>query len=257
MPIKAVLLDLSGVVYQGGAAIPGSIDAIAALRQVGLPIRFVTNTTRSSKLDILSLLSGMGLRVPAEEIFTPVQATVDWLQANDYSAHLLVHPAIAGDFDAVKGVEGRAVVVGDAGEGFNYANMNAAFRVLSEGAPLLALANNRSFRDADGQLSLDAGAFVAALEFASGAKSYVLGKPSTDFYHAAVQHMGCSPREVVMVGDDADADVSGALQAGIANALLVRTGKYREGDESRFYYPPTETVPDLKEAVNWILARLG
>jgi ribonucleotide monophosphatase NagD (HAD superfamily) len=65
--------------------------------------------------------------------------------------------------------------------------------------------------------------------------------------------MDCAPEVAVMVGDDAESDVSGALKAGLAHAILVRSGKYRDGDEERFDPPPTAVAEDLEAAAAWIL----
>ena len=149
--------------------------------------------------------------------------------------------------------DARAVIVGDAGDAFTYANMNRAFRALIDGASFLALAKNRIFKGDDGKLSLDAGAFVTALEYSCGEDAIVLGKPSPDFFEAALESMDCAPEDAVMVGDDAESDVAGALKAGLSTAILVRTGKYRDGDEDRFDPPPTAVANDLPDAVAWIL----
>ena len=107
--------------------------------------------------------------------------------------------------------------------------------------------------DNDGKLSLDAGAFVAALEYATANEAIVLGKPSPDFFGSALDSMGCRPDDAVMIGDDAESDVAGALRSGIAQAILVRTGKFQDGDEARFDPSPTVVVKDLAEAAAWIL----
>lgn len=255
--IRAVLLDLAGVVYQGEQLLPGAVDAVAALREAGFRLRFLTNTTRMPRRALLQRLKDMGVAVAAEDLFAPAQAARDWLVARRLSPHLLIHPALLEDFAGVGGAEGEAVVVGDAAEGFTFTALNQAFRKLLAGAEFLALANNRSFKDADGELSLDAGAFVAALEYASRRKPTVLGKPAPEFFQAALATTGCDGREAVMVGDDAEADVAGALKAGIGAALLVRSGKYRPGDENRVEPAPTGTVADLAAAVQWIMAHRG
>ncbi|PDT41362.1 MULTISPECIES: TIGR01458 family HAD-type hydrolase [Sinorhizobium] len=255
--ISAVLLDLAGVIYDGEEAVPGAAEAVARLRAAGLPIRFVSNTTRSSKPAILARLAKLGLPVTGSELFTPAEAACDWLRRHERAVHLLVHPDLTSEFRDLP-VNGRmAVVVGDAGDAFDYVALNAAFRQLIDGAELVALAPNRSFRDADGRLSLDAGPFVTALEFASQKHAIVLGKPAPGFFHAALATIPCAATQAVMVGDDAETDVAGALSAGLAHALLVRTGKYREGDETRFAPAPSATVPDVAAAVDWILARRG
>ncbi|HML93697.1 TIGR01458 family HAD-type hydrolase [Methyloceanibacter sp.] len=251
--IRGVVLDLAGVVYEGDHVLPGALEAIAELREAGLPIRFVTNTTTKTKQALLARLNAFGLDMTDDELFTPGQAALQWLADHDASPVLLVHPNLEEEFADIPARGTRAVVVGDAGDAFTYANMNQAFRALIDGASFLALAKNRIFKSDDGQLSLDAGAFVTALEYACGEDAIVLGKPSPDFFDAALESMDCAPEDAVMVGDDAESDVAGALKAGLSNAVLVRTGKYRDGDEDRFDPPPTAVADDLAGAVAWIL----
>ncbi|RUU56517.1 TIGR01458 family HAD-type hydrolase [Mesorhizobium sp. M2C.T.Ca.TU.009.01.2.1] len=251
--IRAVLLDLLGVVYDGDVQIAGAAAAIERLRGAGLPLRFVSNTTRSPRDAIIAQLAGLGIKVEDEELATPAGAAVEWLRKRGRRPHLLVHPDLETEFSGVEGGSDKAVVVGDAGEAFNHASLNRAFRELVAGADFVALAVNRTFKDADGLLSLDTGAFVAALEFASGRSPVVLGKPSPDFFLSALAGLRCPPADAVMVGDDAESDVAGALRAGLGAALLVRTGKYRPGDETRFDPAPTAVVDDLAAAARWIL----
>ena len=157
------------------------------------------------------------------------------------------------DFADLPSDRAEAVVVGDAGEYFTYDLLNRAYRKLTEGAALLALAKNRNFKDSDGELSLDAGPFVAALEFASNRNAVLFGKPSSDFFGAAVEDLGCRASNVVMVGDDAEADVEGAISSGL-KGILVRTGKYRPGDESKLGSGSDHVAENLNEAAQWILA---
>ena len=119
-----------------------------------------------------------------------------------------------------------AVIVGDLGESWNFSLLQEAFTYLLGGAALIALSRDRYFLKQN-RLTLDAGPFVAALEFASGQSAAVVGKPSPDFYLAALTGLGLSPGEVVMVGDDLWSDIEGAQKAGL-QGWLVRTGKFRE-----------------------------
>jgi HAD superfamily hydrolase (TIGR01458 family) len=114
--------------------------------------------------------------------------------------------------------------------------MNAAFRALNNGAELIAAAKNRYFKDQDGVLSMDAGGFIAALEFATGKEVKIIGKPSETFFHLAVDSMGLEPDEVLMVGDDIEADIKGAQDAGL-KAALVKTGKFQPSDLKRGIVP--------------------
>jgi HAD superfamily hydrolase (TIGR01458 family) len=255
--IKGTLLDLSGVIYVGNHVLPGAKDAVSRLREAGLTIRFLTNSTRAPKKDILARLRHMGIPIASEELFTPAGAARDLLARRKLSPHLLIHPDLLEDFQGLAAHTARAVVIGDAGPGFTFEALNAAFRELVAGAEFLALASNRCFRDGDGGLSMDAGAFVAALEFASQRRAEVLGKPSAGFFAAALASMGCDAADAVMIGDDAEMDVSGALVAGLGCAVLVRTGKYLPGAEKRVDPEPSAVVDDLPAAVQWILERRG
>ncbi len=255
--IRAVLLDLAGVVYQGEQPLPGAVEAVAELRRADLRLRFLTNTTRMPRRALLSRLNEMGVKIGDEELFTPAQAARAWLTARSLSPHLLVHPNLVEDFAGLGGSAGEAVVIGDAADGFTYAALNAAFRKLLAGAAFVALARNRSFKDEDGELSLDTGAFVTALEYAARREAVVLGKPAPDFFQGALAGTGCDGERAVMVGDDAEADVAGALKAGVGRALLVCTGKYRQGDEAKVEPRPSATVEDLTAAARWIMEHSG
>lgn len=251
---KGALLDLGGVVYLGNEPLPGAVEAIDRLRKAGLAVRFLTNTTRTPRSALLTKLRGMGLSVQEDELFTPALAARRLIEQQGLAPQLLVHPALEEDFAGLPPGEKEALVVGDAAENFSYAALNAAFRVLERGGAFLALANNRSFRDTDGGLSLDAGPFVAALSFASRREPMVLGKPSPDFFLSAVASLGCQPHEAAMIGDDVESDVGGAMAAGLAG-ILVRTGKYEPGAERLIDPRPSAVAGDLAGAVDWLLSQ--
>lgn len=249
--IKGVLLDLSGVIYVGDRLLPGALEAIDRLHRNHVPIRYITNTTRSTSESILRKLARMGLSASPDEIYTAPMAARDFVQAHGLSPYLLIHPALRSEFAGLPDGPRNAVLMGDAGQDFSYDNLNEAFRLLIDGAPLLAMGNNRYFQEPDG-LSLDIGPFAAALEYAADTKATILGKPAIEFFGAAVAGLGCKNEEAVMVGDDAVVDVGGALACGL-QGVLVKTGKYRPGDEKRIREPGAETCENISAAVDWIL----
>jgi len=251
--LKGVLLDLDGVVYLRDEPLPGSLDAVARLRAAGMAVRFVTNTTRTPHAQILDKLIGLGIDVAPDELLTPAASARKMIEQGELAPMLLVHPDLAVDFAGLPKGNREAVVVGDAGKGFTYDALNQAFRALERGAEFLALADNRAFRDGDGELSLDAGPFVRALAYAANREPVVLGKPAPDFFAAALAGMGCAAHEAAMVGDDVEADVGGAMAAGLTG-VLVRTGKYQPGVEARIDPPPSAVCDDLAAAVEWLLA---
>jgi len=252
--ITGVLLDLSGVVFEGDAIVGDAVAAIADLKGRGLALRFVTNTTSTPLRTLVDKLNGLGIAATAREVVTPATAARALVRERGLSPLLVVHPDLLEDFDPPVPGARNAVVLGDAGRAFSYEVLNEAFRLIDGGAAFIALARNRTFKDADGGLSLDAGPFVAALEYATRREAHLIGKPAAPFYAAALADLGVAADEAVMVGDDVESDVAGALEAGMAG-LLVRTGKYREGDEGRIDPGPTATPADLRRAADWILAR--
>ncbi|WP_217362393.1 TIGR01458 family HAD-type hydrolase [Ruegeria arenilitoris] len=253
---KVVLLDIAGVLYDGDHLIDGALCAVSQLRESKLPIRFLTNSTRQPKRLIFEKLAAFKITNDKSEIITPAEVACVWPRQKGYSPHLLVHPDLIEDFLETPSGRPVAVVVGDAGLHFTYERLNAAFRILMDGAPLIALAANRVFRDSDGELSMDVGAFVKALEYSSAKSAFLLGKPSPDFFLAGAHSMNLELSEVVMIGDDAESDISGALVAGAAAGILTQTGKYHPGDENRFDPGPTLLVADVAEAVGSVLTKV-
>ncbi|MGI9405703.1 MAG: TIGR01458 family HAD-type hydrolase [Hyphomicrobiaceae bacterium] len=250
--IKGLLIDLDGVVYQAGAALPGSIEALDRLRNAQIPFRFLTNTTSKPISHIVRQMKTFGIPVDGDEIFTPAVATCAYIREHDLAAQFLTRPVLMEDFSGLPEGTKPAVVIGDAGDDFNYANLNSIFRQLKDGAELIALASNRMFVDEDGELSLDVGAFVAALEYASGCKAVVLGKPSPAFFDMAVGALQLEPGEVAMIGDDAEFDASAAVAAGLTG-YLVKTGKWSEGATDGLDPQPTGIFDDLAAFTDWLL----
>lgn len=246
--MRALLIDLEGTLYEAGRPIPGAVGALEALAARGVPHCFVTNTTSRPRSKIASELSEMGFRADPERIFTAPLAGRAYLAERGLTrCHLMVAPAVLEDFAGIEHDEDsrEAVVVGDVGEGFQFARMNHVFRLLLEGAELVTLARNRYYRGADG-LVLDQGPFVAALEAASGREAILVGKPSADFFRPALASLGAAAGESAIVGDDLEADVGGGMAIGM-RGILVRTGKFRDGDLARSRVHPDAVLSSFAE----------
>jgi phospholysine phosphohistidine inorganic pyrophosphate phosphatase len=253
---SAYLLDLDGTLYSGDAAIPGAVQALARLRARGAPFRLVTNTTTRSRRMLVQRLAGYGFDVAAAEIVTATLAGVELVRAAGYGR---VAPFVPdGALEDMSGLDLRGgtsdrprgaadvVVLGDLGERWTFALLQEAFEQLMAGAALVALSRDRYFRQGE-RLALDAGPFVAALEYAAGASAAVAGKPSAVFFGAAVRSLGlAAERDVAMVGDDLWSDVEGAQRAGL-QGWLVRTGKFRDDALRAGGIIPDRILPSIAE----------
>jgi len=247
---KAVLIDLAGVLHTGDEALPGAVRALDRLRASGLSLRFLTNTTRTPSTVLFARLRRMGFTLAASEIQTAALAARTLVRSRGQHPLWLVHPDIAGEMGE-SASDPDVVVLGDMGEHYTYPLLNHAFRLLMQGLPLMAMARNRYFMEPDG-LSLDMGAFVAGLEYSAGIKAEITGKPAPSFFNAALAELGIGAAEAVLIGDDLADDIGGAQAAGIPG-ILVRTGKYRAGDEAHPDIRPAAVVDDFAAVVDGLL----
>lgn len=254
--MRSILFDLDGVFYQGDTAIAGAADVVAWARDEAIPHLFVTNTTSRPRSALVEKLAGFGIDTTAEHIFTPAVAAVHWLeqQCPDQKTALFIPEATQAEFERVSLSDSEddsvcAVVIGDLGEQWDFNTLNRAFRLLMRDTKphLLALGMTRYWQASDG-LRLDVAPFVMALSHASGVEPRVLGKPAPLFYQGALDVLGASAEQAVMIGDDIVSDVGGAQDAGLAG-LLVRTGKFRPQDLQGEIEPDAvlDSVRDLPE----------
>jgi HAD superfamily hydrolase (TIGR01458 family) len=217
---------------------------VEQVQESALEVRFITNTSQKARASLLEHLQAFGFVMAEDQLFTAVDAARQWLQQRQLRPFCLVHENIKGEFAGIDQDDPNAVLIADAAEGFNYSNLNRAFQLCMAGAPLLGVGYNRYFKSGE-RLLMDVGAFIKALEFAAGVEAIIVGKPSTEFFDQVLASTTASPDRTLMVGDDVFGDVEGALNAGI-RGCLVRTGKYREGDEHRISgdFQVAETITD-------------
>ena len=247
MPISAVLLDLEGVLYQSDAPIEGAREALRALEARGLALRYVTNTTTTSRIGVLRRLEKVGLEIDPGSLFTPLAAAHRLLEDWDAQrVHLAAVPETAADFadfQLVNGGPADAVVMGDLYKDYGWERINLLFTLVRGGARLIALHKNRYCRRDQG-IGLDAGPFVAAVEYAAGVEAVVVGKPAAPFFQLALADLGVAPADAVMVGDDIEADIGGAQGAGL-KAVQVETGKYTPADQAHPRVTPDGRISSI------------
>lgn len=236
MNVGGVLFDIDGVLVVDWIEVPGATQTLRHLEAAGTPFALITNTTSHPRAQIGATLAAGGVEVDPELIVTATSATAAYL--NDAypgsSAFVLNDGSFGDDMAGVELADGPeqadVMVLGGAGPGFTHDVLNRMFRRVMDGAPLVAMHRSRYWRSADG-FEMDTAAYAAAIEAAAGVEAVVCGKPAPAFFYAALQVIGVPASSAVMVGDDVKTDVLAARAAGL-RAVLVRTGKYRPGDEA-------------------------
>jgi HAD superfamily hydrolase (TIGR01458 family) len=254
--MAAILLDVDGVLHVSGAPIAGAAAAVKRLRDDGHRIRFVTNSTTRSRSQLGQQLRDMGIFVDDDELQTTGAVASKVLAGKRVLA--LTMPGMLDDLEGLQlvGMNVDAVLLGGADEGeetgrvFSYLNLNRAFHELEAGAGLYCLHKNKWWQTADGA-RLDAGAFVAGLEYAADIEATVLGKPSNAYYAAALGALDAEPGLTWMVGDDLEGDIVGAHNHGI-KTILVRTGKFRPDEVERSSIQPDGIVSSIAQLPDWL-----
>lgn len=242
------LIDLDGTIYVGETLIEGAAAFVDRLQQRGIPHAFVTNITSRPRAEVLARIRRKGLEIAPERVLTAPLATKRYLDRQQIGpCFFLTRPRLIEDFAGhpQNEEEAEAVVVGDMGNLITFQHLNTAFRLLLEGAHFVTMSRSRCFRDASG-LTLDAGAFVALLEHASGKEAVVTGKPSAEFFHSALDLLGLPAERVAMVGDDLESDVGGAQAAGL-QGVLVLSGKTSDPPEDDAAVQPDAVLKSVAE----------
>ncbi|WP_395366486.1 TIGR01458 family HAD-type hydrolase [Streptomyces sp. YH02] len=228
--IRAVLVDIDGVLTVSWKALPGAVPAMEQLRGAGLRVALVTNNTSRTRAAIAARLAGLGFPVEAGDVLTAPAATAAYLREHFPGARCLLLNSgdVREDLPGVTLVEEDAdadvVVLGGAGTEFGYEALNRVFRHLQRGARLVSMHRNLYWRT-EGGLDLDTGAFLEGLEKAARTEAEVTGKPAPAFFASALAHLDADASEALMIGDDIESDVLAAQRSGITG-VLVKTGKY-------------------------------
>ena len=240
--VRGVLFDVDGTLLDNDRPIPGAAGTIERLRAAGIPFRLTTNTSRRPRSAIAAVLRRAGFAIEDREVLAPcVLARRRILESGRTRAAYLLPVAAREDFEGVSEDETRPdwVVVGDVGRDFTWQRLNRAYHWIRGGGRLLALHKNRVWDNGQDGIVLDAGPFVTALEYASGVPAELVGKPARPFFDLALADLGLAAGEVMVVGDDLEADCHGGALAGCRTALVL-TGRSRRDEIER-----SSARPDL------------
>lgn len=250
----AILLDLDGVLYRGDQPIPAAAPTVAALRDDGKRLVFLTNNSARTPEQVAQKLVRLGIEASADQVVTSAGATADLMRreadGEAQTAFVIGQDGVRAalrdaGFEILDGDPSDAafVVVGWDGN-VSYGDLRRASVLVRGGARLVATNADASYPAPGGELWPGAGAILAAVETASGTHATVVGKPHRPLFEAALARVGT--RNALMVGDRMETDVAGAAAAGL-DSCLVLSGASRAAELLDHDTLPSAVLGDVGE----------
>jgi HAD superfamily hydrolase (TIGR01458 family) len=253
--IKGILADIDGTLYFKGVPIPGAIETILKLRKIGLKFLFFTNTDSKSPKTVLEILKQYGFTIDEEEIFTPINALKEFLlKYPDKKSYFLTTVEVTKEFQGFPELKGSEipefVIVGDFHDNWDVHRLNKAFKFVLKGSKLLGTQGNWYYLDRTGEPVLDTGSFVHMIAKAAKVEPVIFGKPSREYFLQALKKLKLESDEVLVVGDDIESDIQGAINAGI-KGILVRTGKGQFFESNKSRITPFKIIDSFSSLKNF------
>jgi HAD superfamily hydrolase (TIGR01458 family) len=243
--IKGILADIDGTLYFKGSPISGAIEAVEKLRKKGIKMLFFTNTDSKSPRTVFNRLIEYGFSIKEREIFTPIIALKEFLaECPDKKIFLVTTEEVKEEFQKFRQIKSSEVpdfvIIGDFRDNWDVSRLNIAFKyVLKHKAKLLGTQGNKYYLDRNGEPVIDTGSFVWMIANAANVAPKIFGKPSKEYFLQALKRLDLLAENTVVIGDDIESDIEGALNANI-RGILVKTGK------GQYYQPSKARIkPDL------------
>ncbi|WP_153539989.1 HAD-IIA family hydrolase [Actinomadura macrotermitis] len=251
-PIESWLSDMDGVLVHEGHAIPGAAEFLDALRSSGKPFLVLTNNSIYTRRDLSARLGSLGLRVPAEAIFTSALATAAFLagQRPEGSAYVIGEAGLTTALHeagfVLTDLDPDYVVLGET-RTYSFSQITRAIRLIEAGARFVATNPDPVGPSMEGSLPAT-GAVAAMITRATGVAPYFVGKPNPLMMRTALNVVGGHSESTAMVGDRMDTDVVAGVEAGL-ETILVLSGVTRSDEVERFPYRPSRVLDSIADVV--------
>lgn len=243
------LIDFDGVIRIGKKPAPDTGKFFRFISEKKIPACILSNSTLRNGNDIREFLRNFGIEFDFPAL-TCADAALIYARQNYKSVAVFASDSTKDMFgDLIKTGNPEAVIVGDMSDKWSYEILNEIFRLVRGGADLIAMQMNKFWSPDDENLYLDAGAFISAVEYATGKRALLIGKPSPIFFRSGLSTLGFSEdTDFLMLGDDTETDIIGAQELG-GKGILIYSGKteYPLPRESKI--KPDYEAKDLNEVI--------
>lgn len=246
--IDTIIFDLNGTLYERGIAINGANDTIQKFREKKFNLSFITNTDGRSIEAVYQAVLKKGLDIKRDELYTPVTAVKIFVeQHKDKSFYPLVHDDVLEDLKQINFNDTNPdfVIIGDFCDKVSYHEINKVFRMIKNGADIIALSKTLWYIDVDGY-SINTGLFVKMFEIACDKEAILMGKPSLEYFKMALKRTDSKPENTIIVGDDINTDILGSKKIN-ATAVLVRTGVFDEERLNSAHFKPDYIIDNVNK----------
>jgi phosphoglycolate/pyridoxal phosphate phosphatase family enzyme len=253
-PHRGWLFDLDGTIYLGERLIPGADRVIAALREDGRRVAFLSNKPLQTRDDYARKLTRLGIPAGPDDVINSSLVLARHLARLDGGAPVFVigEPPLIGEL-AGHGFEIRhdprvrwVVIAFD--RTFDYAKLNVALQAVRAGARLIATNPDRTCPTEDGEIP-DCAGMTAAVEAVTGRSvEIVVGKPSPIILEVALERLGVPAGDCVIVGDRLETDVLMGRRHGLTS-VLVLSGVTRAGDPRVAEVAPDAVLASVRELI--------
>jgi HAD superfamily hydrolase (TIGR01450 family) len=228
---RAFLLDLDGVIYRGALRLPGAREFVEWADATGRKALYLSNNSLQTPDEVAERLARIDMPSPYGRVLTAGYAAVQRIAERFPGARVFVlglssvermareaglHPVWRDAADSPI----PDVVLSALDRGLTYDRLKRALTAILAGAAFISVNRDPRLPVEDG-FEPGTGAIAAALEYASGVRAEIVGKPAPGIAQEAMRELGVTPDETLMVGDGLDLDVVAGHAAGTTTALVL------------------------------------
>ncbi len=254
--MNPLLIDFDGVVRIGNLPAPGADTFLNFLLERKVPAMILSNSTLRRGEDIISFLreNGLPADIPA---MTTIDSALQFLHYHRYTAQVYCNEEMQKYFSEFYSDTPDVVIVGDIGSRWNAEIMNHIFTLVLNGARLVALHKNKYWMPDGKTPVLDAGAYIAGIEYASGKEAELIGKPGKAYFQEALMRLGLArTTPFIMLGDDIATDIIPAKKIQ-GTGILILTGKTGKSDLETSVQKPDYVALNLNEVCDILQLIIG
>lgn len=250
---KGYLIDLDGTMYLGTDPIDAASDFIHRLNEKGVPYLFVTNNSTATGDDVAKKLNEMGIQAKPEQVVTTGLATANYIkdQKNNATCYVIGEPGL---HDAIR-AKGLTIVDEEQAD-FVIVGLDRDLTYEKLAKACLAVRNGATFISTNGDVALPTergllpgnGSITSVITVSTGVNPIFIGKPESIIMNEALEILGVTKEDTLMVGDNYDTDIKAGIHAGM-DTLMVFTGVTPFTQYEHLEVKPTYYVHSLR---NWI-----